>query len=150
MCFGTLIRATCSTRSIADYYFFNLPLYFSQISGVVTLFAACGTLVRLHRQNEVTAILAGNDLMAFGALRAAAEMGVSVPQQLSVLGFDGIDMGQYVYPALTSVGYPIRELGETAASVLLERLANPAGETREVVLPPQLVMRASTGPVRGK
>lgn len=104
----------------------------------------------LLEKGEVTAILAGNDLMAFGALRAAAEMGVSVPQQLSVLGFDGIDMGQYVYPALTSVGYPIRELGETAASVLLERLANPAGETREVVLPPQLVMRASTGPVRGK
>ncbi len=44
--------------SIADYYFFNLPLYFSQICGVITLFASCGTLVRLHRQNEITAILA--------------------------------------------------------------------------------------------
>jgi len=43
---------------VFDYYFFNLPLYFSQISGVVTLFAACGTLVRLQRQNEITAILA--------------------------------------------------------------------------------------------
>jgi lipopolysaccharide export system permease protein len=44
--------------SVFDYYFFNLPLYFSQISGVITLFAACGTLVRLQRQNEITAILA--------------------------------------------------------------------------------------------
>ena len=83
-------------------------------------------------------------------MRAAAEMGVSVPNQLSVLGFDGIDMGQYVYPALTSVGYPIRELGETAASVLLDRLAHPAGEPREVVLPPQLVLRASTARVRNR
>ena len=104
----------------------------------------------LLEKGEVTAILSGNDLMAFGALRAAAEMGVSVPNQLSVLGFDGIDMGQYVYPALTSVGYPIRELGETAASVLLDRLAHPAGEPREVVLPPQLVLRASTARVRNR
>ena len=43
---------------VFDYYLFNLPLYFSQISGVITLFAACGTLVRLQRQNEITAILA--------------------------------------------------------------------------------------------
>lgn len=44
--------------NIADYYFFNIPLYFSQISGVITLFAACVTLARLQRQNEVTAVLA--------------------------------------------------------------------------------------------
>lgn len=44
--------------NVVDYYFFNIPLYFSQLSGVITLFAACVTLARLHRQNEVTAVLA--------------------------------------------------------------------------------------------
>jgi len=102
----------------------------------------------LLKRGEVTAILAGNDMMAIGVLRAAAELGVSVPGELSVIGFDGIDLGGYVYPALTSVGYPIRELGEMAASVLLERLANRLGERREVILPPRLIERASTAPVR--
>lgn len=102
----------------------------------------------LLKRREVTAILAGNDMMAIGVLRAAAELGVSVPGELSVIGFDGIDLGSYVYPALTSVGYPIRELGEMAASVLLERLVNRQGERREVVLPPRLIERASTAPAR--
>lgn len=104
---------------------------------------------RLLQRGEVSAILAGNDLMAFGVLRAAAELGLSVPGDLSVVGFDGIDMGSYMHPALTSVGHPIRELGEIAASVLLERLSNRAGDRREVLLAPRLIERASTGPARG-
>jgi lipopolysaccharide export system permease protein len=44
--------------NIGDYYLYNLPLYFAQISGVITLFAACGTFARLQRQNEITAVLA--------------------------------------------------------------------------------------------
>lgn len=96
---------------------------------------------------EVTAIFASNDLLAIGALRAAAELGVAVPAALSVIGFDGIDLGGYAYPALTTVGHPIRAMGETAAGVLIERIAaGPAG-CREVVLPAQLLMRESTGPV---
>lgn len=100
----------------------------------------------LLRQREVTAILAGNDMMAIGVLRAAAELGVSVPGELSVIGFDGIDMGSYMFPALTSVGHPIRELGEMAASVLLERLGKRVLPVREVVMAPHLIERASTGP----
>ena len=102
---------------------------------------------RLLTLGGVTAIFASNDLLAIGALRAAAELGVAVPAALSVIGFDGIDLGGYAYPALTTVGHPIRAMGETAAGVLIERIAaGPAG-CREVVLPAQLLMRESTGPV---
>ena len=103
---------------------------------------------RLLARGDVTAIFAGNDLQAIGALRAAAELGIAVPRQLSVIGFDGIDLGAYVYPALTTVGHPIRAIGETAASVLLERIAHGPAAMREVVLPAQLLLRESTGPVR--
>lgn len=103
---------------------------------------------RLLTRGDITAIFAGNDLMAIGALRAAAEMGVAVPRQLSVIGFDSIDLGAYVYPALTTVGHPIREIGETAASVLIERIAAGPAANRDVVLPAQLLVRESTGPVR--
>lgn len=101
---------------------------------------------QLLARGDVTAIFAGNDQQAIGALHAAAEMGVAVPQALSVIGFDGIDLGGYVYPALTSVGYPIRALGETAATVLIERIAAKPESGREVVLPAQIFLRESTGP----
>jgi len=103
---------------------------------------------QLLTQGGITAVFASNDLLAIGALRAAAEMGVAVPYALSVIGFDGIDLGGYVYPALTTVGHPIRALGETAATVLIERIAEAPEETREVVLPTQLFLRESTGPRR--
>jgi len=102
---------------------------------------------QLLARGDVTAILAGNDLMGIGALRAAAELRVPVPQALSVIGFDGIELGSYVYPALTTVGYPIRELGERAATVLIERIASRSRQDREVVLNAQVIVRESTARV---
>lgn len=99
----------------------------------------------LLAQGEVSAIFASNDLLAIGALRAAAEQGVAVPDVLSVIGFDGIDLGGYVHPGLTTVGHPIRTLGETAAGVLIERIAQRGADKREVVLPAALIERGSTG-----
>ena len=100
--------------------------------------------------SEVTAIFASNDLLAIGALRAAAELGIAVPAALSVIGFDGfdgIDLGGYSYPALTTVGHPIRAMGEIAAGVLIDRIAAGPTACREVVLALQLLMRESTGAV---
>jgi len=105
---------------------------------------------RLLARGDLTAIFASNDLLAIGALRAAAELGVAVPDALSVIGFDGIDLGGYAYPALTTVGHPIRAMGETAASVLIERIAQSPSACREVVLTAQLLMRESTGPVSAR
>ena len=102
---------------------------------------------RLLARGVITAIFASNDLLAIGALRAAAELGVAVPQSLSVIGFDGIDLGAYAFPALTSVGHPIRKMGEVAAALLIERIAQKPAEAREVVLAPQLLMRESTRPM---
>ena len=102
--------------------------------------------LRLLERGDVSAIFASNDLLAIGALRAAAERGVAVPAALSVIGFDGIDLGAYAYPALTTVGHPIRAMGEAAAEVLIARIAEGPAACREVVLPAQLLMRESTGP----
>ena len=104
----------------------------------------------LGARSDVTAILAGNDLMGIGALRAAAELRVPVPHSLSVIGFDGIELGSYVYPALTTVGYPIRELGERAATVLIERIASGSSRDREVVLNAQVIVRESTAAVHAR
>ncbi|KFX30405.1 LacI family DNA-binding transcriptional regulator [Ralstonia solanacearum] len=99
-----------------------------------------------------TAIFASNDLMGIGALRAAAELGITVPRELSIIGFDDIELSRYVYPALSTVGQSIRQLGETTASTLLEHLTDNAArhhhpvpeEPRRIVLPPRLSLREST------
>ncbi|WP_412460258.1 LacI family DNA-binding transcriptional regulator [Pseudomonas sp. SC11] len=94
-----------------------------------------------------TAIFAGNDMIGFGVLRAAAERNIDVPGQLSVIGFDDIELSRYVYPPLTTVGQSIRELGDSAAQLLLSRivtLRREAGEQR--IVAPRIVLRESTGP----
>ena len=109
------------------------------------------TLGLLTHHPEITAICAGNDLLGIGALRAAAERGVAVPQQLSVIGFDGIELGGFVHPGLTSVGQDIRSIGARAAAVLIERIRRGAarhhGLVRELVVTPELILRESTGAV---
>jgi len=92
-----------------------------------------------------TAIFAGNDMIGIGVLRAAAERNIVVPQQLSVIGFDDIQMSRFVYPALTTVGQSILQLGETAAQMLLARIAGSfAGAPQQVVITPAIIVREST------
>ncbi|HLX03429.1 MAG TPA: LacI family DNA-binding transcriptional regulator [Trinickia sp.] len=92
-----------------------------------------------------SAIFACNDMMGIGALRAAAERGILVPHDCSIIGFDDIEFSAYTYPALSTVGQSVRALGETAAQTLIERITNNSGgPTRRRVVSPRLVLREST------
>ena len=93
---------------------------------------------------RATAVFASNDLMALGVIRAVTEAGLRVPTDVSVIGFDGIDAGDYVTPPLTSVAQPTLELGRVAAELALERAyGGYAGPVRSVRLRPQLTIRGS-------
>ena len=103
---------------------------------------------RLLDGERPTAIFAGNDMIGFGVLRAAAERNIDVPGELSVIGFDDIELSRYVYPSLTTVGQSIRELGESAAGLLLSRIVTPRrdGAAVQRIVAPRIVLRESTGP----
>lgn len=102
---------------------------------------------QLFQTFKPTGIFASNDMMGIGALRAAAEQGLRVPHEVSVVGFDDIELGRYVFPALTTVGQPILSLGEATAQTLLARIGGSlAGEQHRQILPPALTIRESTGP----
>ncbi|MFI8222715.1 LacI family DNA-binding transcriptional regulator [Pseudomonas sp. NPDC085632] len=103
----------------------------------------------LLANNPPSAIFAGNDMIGIGVLRAAAERNVRVPSELSVIGFDDIQMSRYVYPALTTVGQSILQLGEMAAEVLLRRIATPNLGTDQRIVTPSIVLRESTAPLSG-
>ncbi|MFH8516735.1 LacI family DNA-binding transcriptional regulator [Streptomyces gelaticus] len=90
-------------------------------------------------------VLFANDQMAVGALRALERRGVRVPEDIAVTGFDGIPLSRIVRPPLTTVRQPIRQLGEQAVELLVQRLGNSGGEPVSRMLPVSLIRRASCG-----
>ena len=95
-----------------------------------------------------TGIFACNDMMGVGALRAAAERGINVPHDCSIIGFDDIELSRYTYPALSTVGQSVRELGELAAQTLIDRIAGKVpATTRRRVVTPRMILRESTAVV---
>ncbi|MBX3724415.1 MAG: LacI family DNA-binding transcriptional regulator [Xanthomonadales bacterium] len=92
-----------------------------------------------------SAIFAGNDDMAAGALHAAYERGLTVPGDVSVCGFDDTPIALQVYPSLTTIRQPSREMGRTAAIQLIDNLAGHGAGAR-VRVEHQLMLRSSTGP----
>lgn len=90
----------------------------------------------------VTAIFCYNDMVAVGVLLACHALGISVPEQLSVIGFDDIGMASYVTPPLTTIHQPKMQLGRLATQVLLDLLQDRPGQNH--ILLPTLSIRAST------
>lgn len=95
----------------------------------------------LRRRTRPTAILAMSDVLAIGVLRAALQLGLSVPEQLSVVGFDDIPMAVDLTPPLTTVRQPLVEKGRLAAAVLLGFAGSSSAS-----LPTELIVRGSTAP----
>jgi len=93
-----------------------------------------------------TAVLAMSDAMAMGVIRAAAERGIGVPTDMSVVGFDDVDVSAYINPPLTTVHQPIRRKGEEAVRLLLAAIERRAPGGDHLRLDTHLVIRASTGP----
>lgn len=91
-----------------------------------------------------TAIFAASDTQAFGTLEAARALGIRVPEDLSVVGFDDIEVASYV--GLTTVRQPLVESGRRGAELLLQALAGLRVEARTERLPLELVVRGTTGP----
>jgi LacI family transcriptional regulator len=94
-----------------------------------------------------TAVLAMSDAMAIGAMRAARELGLRIPDDLSVVGFDDIDLAAHVDPPLTTVHQPIRQKGADAVRLLLAEVEQrEAHRPEHLRLDTRLIVRASTGP----
>jgi LacI family transcriptional regulator len=91
-----------------------------------------------------TALWAMNDLMAFGAMRALHERGVRVPEEVSVLGMDDLEIAEMVSPPLTTIHYPIKELVEKAVELLISQINSMEFRSETIVLEPSLTVRGST------
>lgn len=100
----------------------------------------------LARTRDFTAIFCFNDISAIGVIRAIYDAGLSVPGDVSVIGFDDIMSAAYHKPSLTTVRQPLREMGREGAQVLLDMITNPDKQfPEEIVMQPELIVRESTG-----
>jgi len=105
-----------------------------------------GMKTLLERNPRCTAVFVGNDVMAYGALQAIAEAGLSVPQDISVVGFDDLEFSSLTNPPLTTVRQPRYEMGRDAAKILVERLKSnsPQDKGMKICYPPEIIIRRST------
>ena len=110
----------------------------------------CGTEQLLSLRQPPTAILAANDLVAFGAIATLKKHGHRVPKDISVVGIDDIQMAALLDPPLTTVTQPIYEMGRQGMENILLRIQNPELDTSEILFETHLTIRQSTAPRSNK
>jgi LacI family transcriptional regulator len=102
----------------------------------------CQDLIKSKK--EFNALVAGNDFLALGAMKALAERGIKVPDDVAVIGFDDSRFSSFLPVPLTTIHQPSREVGETAFQILLRKMEDPKSPMEQVVLKPSLILRQST------
>ena len=121
------------------------------------LIIRCGTTIQdgyqaaeslLKRSNKPTAIIAVNDLLAIGAMRAAIDIGLKIPQDLSVVGYDDILLAKFMAPRLTTVSKDAVGVGRAAVKLLLARIQEPDRPRQMLNVSPRVIIRESTGPAQ--
>jgi LacI family repressor for deo operon, udp, cdd, tsx, nupC, and nupG len=101
------------------------------------------------RPTRPTAIFAASDTMAIGLMQAAFQAGIALPEQLSIVGFDDIDLAAFTIPPLTTISQAGVEMGTIAANMVFDMIEHetPGQDTRDVLVSPTLVVRQSTAPI---
>ncbi|WP_418320672.1 LacI family DNA-binding transcriptional regulator [Piscinibacter sakaiensis] len=102
-----------------------------------------------EKGNPATALIGVNDMVAIGLLAGLRRAGVDVPRQVSVIGIDGLFLGNYVSPPLATVAQPMEAIAQAAVEHLLNRMMRLDMEPRQVIFSPELLVRSSTGPAPG-
>lgn len=98
----------------------------------------------LHKKLSCTAIYAISDILAIGAGKALAEAGLRVPEDISLAGFDGVEIGKYINPSLTTIKQPVEKMAQETTDILFDVIAKQAGHQHRV-FDGELVVRESTG-----
>jgi LacI family transcriptional regulator len=108
-----------------------------------------GALQLISNHPEITALFAATDEMAIGTLTAIWQLGLKVPEDISVIGFDDISMASVITPPLTTIHQPMDEISRAVVQTAIDLVENPDRPTTDVVLPTELVVRNSClGPRR--
>jgi LacI family transcriptional regulator len=142
------IRRHAFQQSLADFSL-TYQAELVRVAGGYTEAAGRACAAELLRAGaSFTALMAGNDLIALGAIGALADAGLRCPEDVSVVGYNDLAFMDKIDPPLTTIRIPKYDLGVQAARLLLDRLRTPDDPPHSIVLPVKLVERRSTGPPR--
>jgi len=97
----------------------------------------------LKRNPEITALFCHNDLIAVGALQACSELGLRVPDDIAIIGYDDIGLSALVTPALTTLRVPRTDIGTLAMQMLLNQIDDESADFQEIFMKPELIIRES-------
>jgi LacI family transcriptional regulator len=114
------------------------------ILGNYQLKQAKEAVLQALKEHEIDGIFAGNDVMAVGALKAVQQLGLRVPEDVAIIGYDGIPLTEMTTPELSTISQPIYEMGVIAARLLMKRIEGKPLEKIHHVLSVQLIQREST------
>jgi LacI family transcriptional regulator len=126
----------------------NLPYHLSVEGNWSSQSGYEAVLTLLDGGAKFTGLVVGNDQMALGAIAALTERGLRIPDDVSVVGFDGTPESAYFLPALTTVHQDFAALGEQSVEYLVSLIKNPKKTNHQRVLYPELIIRKSTAPVK--
>ena len=125
----------------------GLPLTLLEILTCEEKIECCYHLVKqlLSENKKVDAIFVWDDRLAIGAIKAIFEAGKRIPQDIAIVGYDDIEISEFLFPPLTTVRHPSHEIGKTATRILIDRLeSEDESELKRVVLKPELIIRQTT------
>ncbi|MDM5316968.1 LacI family DNA-binding transcriptional regulator [Fictibacillus sp. b24] len=104
----------------------------------------------LKKLPQMTALFAASDEMAIGAMSAAHELGIKVPQELSIIGYDNLKIAEMCYPALTTVSQPLKDMGQTAGEILVNLIKGEQKEAESRYMPFSIIERQSVSDLNDK
>lgn len=105
-------------------------------------YLAAKKLIKL--KDEISAVFVANDLMALGVIKALKEAKVDIPEKIAVIGYDGIKLGEFIEPKLTTIKNPSIEKGKKAMELLMSQINNHDLEEKHILLPADLIIRKSS------
>ena len=98
----------------------------------------------LSQPDRPDAIFAASDVYAIGVIKAAHKLGLNVPDDLAVVGFDNIEISTMTEPSITTIKQPSRQIGFQSCELLVEQIVNPNADPRQITLETELIVRDST------
>jgi LacI family repressor for deo operon, udp, cdd, tsx, nupC, and nupG len=143
---GAYRRAMEASGLHVDEAMIQLGLYFSPAGNPITDEGRKLTHQLMRQKDRPTAILASGDTLAAGALQELRQMGIAVPEDVSVVGFDN-SIADLLTPPLSSIGRPLQEMGIAALDLAISAISDTAMKKETIRFPTKLIIRGSTGPV---
>lgn len=137
-------RAEGYRRALADA---GLPFVSDQYTSIPTIdytLAYSAALQVLHTEPPPDAIFTSSDVLAAAVINAATSMGLRIPEDLSVIGFDNVLTSRITHPSITTIAQPSLQLGQQACSILIEKIQTPSLPERHILLNTELIIREST------